>query len=262
MQAFPYTRAHCSTWNVDQAAALLLCSAEKAEAMGIDRARWMFPLASAEANHMLAVSARADLIRSPGAEAAARAVLEDSGLTTAEIDLVELYSCFPVAVDTFADAAGIDPNRTLTVTGGMPFAGGPYNNYFFQATACAAQLLREGAGRHALLSCVSGIMTKQAFALWSTEPPASGFTRRDVTAEAAAACAERPVTLDFTGSGQIAGYTVVYDRGVPPKAIALIDTDLGTRALVTSQTPDLVAAMQQDEWVGRRIHIENGQIAV
>lgn len=262
MQAFPYTRAHCSTWNVDQAAALLLCSAEKAEAMGIDRARWVFPLASAEANHMLAVSARADLIRSPGAEATAKAVLDDSGLAAAEIDLVELYSCFPVAVDTFADAAGIDPDRTLTLTGGMPFAGGPYNNYFFQATARAAQLLREGEGRHALLSCVSGIMTKQAFALWSTEPPASGFARRDVTAEAAAASAERPVTLDFTGAGQVAGYTVVHDRGVPPKAIALIDTDLGTRALVTSQTPELVAAMQEDEWVGRHIQVESGQIAV
>ena len=261
MQAFPYTRAHCSTWNVDQAAALLLCSAEKAEALGIDRARWVFPLASAEANHMLAVSARADLIRSPGADAAAKAVLEASGVTPAEVDLVELYSCFPVAVDTFADAAGIDPDRALTVTGGMPFAGGPYNNYFFQATARAAGLLREGRGKTALLSCVSGIMTKQAFALWSSAPPPNGFVRRDVTAEAAANAAELPVTLDYTGAGRVAGYTVVHERGAPPKAIALIDTDLGTRALVTSEAPDLIAAMQDDEWVGRQITVEAGRIA-
>jgi acetyl-CoA C-acetyltransferase len=261
MQAFPYTRAHCSTWNVDQAAALLLCSAEKAEALGIDRARWVFPLASAEANHMLAVSARADLIRSPGADAAAKAVLAASGLTAADIDLVELYSCFPVAVDTFAEAAGIDPDRALTVTGGMPFAGGPYNNYFFQATARAAQLLREGTGKTALLSCVSGIMTKQAYAIWSADPPARGFIRRDVTAEAAAASAEVPVELSYTGPGRIAGYTVLHDRGTPPRAIALIDTDAGTRALVTSETPELIAAMQEDEWVGRRIAAREGRIA-
>ena len=261
MQAFPYTRAHCSTWNVDQSAALLFCSAERADALGIDRSRWVFPLASAEANHMLAVSARADLIRSPGADVAAAAVLAAGGIAPADIDLVELYSCFPVAVDTFADAAGLDPDRVLTVTGGMPFAGGPYNNYFFQATARAAQLLRAGQGRMALLSCVSGIMTKQAFALWATEPPANGFARRDVTAEAAAASAEVPVELDYTGSGRIAGYTVVHDRRAPPKAIALIDTSAGTRALVTSEAHELIAAMQEDEWVGRRIVVENGQIA-
>lgn len=260
MQAFPYTRAHCSTWNVDQAAALLLCSADRAEALGIDRSRWVFPLASAEANHMLPVSARADLVRSPGADAAAAAVMEAAGLQPTDIDLVELYSCFPVAVEVFADAAGLDFDRPLTVTGGMPFAGGPYNNYFYQATAKAAQLLRAGAGRTALLSCVSGIMTKQAFALWSSEPPSQGFVRRDVTAQAAAAAREVPVELDYTGSGRIAGYTVLHSRGTAPMAVTLIDTDKATRALAVSDAAETVEGMQQEEWVGRRISVVDGRI--
>ena len=61
MQAFPYTRHHCSNWSVDQAAALLLCSQAKAQTLGLDPARWVHPLASTESNHMLATSARADL---------------------------------------------------------------------------------------------------------------------------------------------------------------------------------------------------------
>ena len=260
MQAFPYTRAHCSTWNVDQAAALLFCSAEHATALGIDRSRWVFPLASAESNHMVAPSARADLVRSPGADATARAVLAASGMKVDDIDLIELYSCFPVAIDAFADALDLPPDRDCTITGAMAFAGGPYNNYFLQATARAAHLLRAGAGRTALLSCVSGILTKQAFASWSIDPPRVLFARRDVTAEVAAAAGEIAVVEDYTGHGTIAGYTVLHDRVQPPRAIALIDTDAGTRALVGSDDAQTVAGMEAEEWVGRRVRVAAGRL--
>ena len=261
MQAFPYTRAHCSTWNVDQAAALLFCSAARATALGIDSSRWIFPVASAESNHMVSLSARANLVRSPGADATARAVLEAGGMAASGVDLIELYSCFPVAVDAFADALDLPPDRDLTITGSMAFAGGPYNNYFFQATARAAQLLRAGAGCTALLSCVSGILTKQAFALWSSEPPSAGFVRRDVTAEVAAAAAELPVVENYTGGGRIAGCTVLHARGEQPRAVALIDTDDGTRALATSNADEIVAGMQRDEWVGRRVDVVAGRLS-
>ena len=262
MQAFPYTRAHCSTWNVDQAAALLFCSAARAEALGIDRSRWVFPLVSAESNHMVALSARADLIRSPGADAVARAVLDAAGIAASDIDLIDLYSCFPIAVETFADALDLPPDRDLTFTGSMAFAGGPYNNYVFQATARAAHLLREGAGRTALTSCVSGILTKQAFALWSTDPPPVGFIRRDVTADVAAAATEVLVVEDFTGGGLIVGCTVLHARGETPRAVALIDADDGARALAISEAEGTIEGMQREEWVGRRIEVVAGRIVV
>src|SRR5690606_27749788 len=151
MQAFPYTRNHCSTWNVDQAAALLLCSMGRARELGIPQSTWIYPLASVESNHMVAVSARAGLAECPGARITGRAALKAAGLATADIDLIELYSCFPLAVQTYAEGLGLSLERDLTVTGGMPFAGGPYNNYFLQATCRAAELLREGRGRNALL---------------------------------------------------------------------------------------------------------------
>ncbi len=260
MQAFPYTRSHCSTWNVDQAAALLLCSAERAELLGIDRARWVFPVASAESNHMIPLAARAELVRSPGAETTANAVLDLAGIAAADIDLVELYSCFPIAVDAFADALDLPPDRDLTITGSMAFAGGPYNNYFLQATARAAELLRDGHGTTALLSCVSGILTKQAFALWSTEPPMAGFRRRDVSAETAAVAAEVPVIDDYTGDGKVAGCTVLYERGVAPRAVALIDTTGGARAFALSDEDEVIAAMERDEWVGRSVRVVNGRL--
>lgn len=260
MQAFPYTRYHCSTWNVDQASALLFCSAARAEALGISRSKWVFPLASTESNHMVAVSARDDLASCPGAGITGRAALEAGGLTVDEIDLVELYSCFPFAVETYAAAVGLPLSRDLTLTGGMAFAGGPYNNYFLQSTCRAAELLREGKGRNALLSCVSGIVTKQAFGLWSIEEPTRPFVHADLTAQVARAMAVRELAMDFSGAARVAGYTVLYGRGQVPKAVVLVDTPSGLRAMASTEDTTLIASMEESELVNRSVKIVNNQL--
>jgi acetyl-CoA C-acetyltransferase len=261
MQAFPYARFHCSTWNVDQAAALLLCSEAKADALGIAEAQRIYPVASAESGHMMPLSARADIAQCIGAQLAAEALYRETGIAPDEIDLVELYSCFPIAVECFAEAARIPADRDLTITGGMAFAGGPYNNYFFQATAKAAQLLKAGEGRNALLSCVSGIMTKQAFALWSVDRPHRSFTRLDVTDEVAARSEQRDVLLDYIGTGIVAGCTVIHGRGGDNQAVLLIDTVEGQRAIVTSEDPAVIASIETEEWVGRRVRANGGSLA-
>lgn len=256
MQAFPYTRSHCSTWNVDQAGALLFCSAARAEELGIARSRWVFPVASTESNHMVAVSARADLAGCPGARIAGRAALDALGKSAADIDLVELYSCFPIAVETYAEALELPDARELTLTGGMPFAGGPYNNYVLQATCRAAELLREGRGRDALVSSVSGILTKQGFGVWSTTPGPRSFVHADLSDAVAAVMAPLDVALDYSGAATIAGYTVLHGRGETHRGVALADTPDGRRALISADDATLIKRMQEEEFVGRRVAIE------
>jgi acetyl-CoA C-acetyltransferase len=260
MQAFPYTRFHCSTWNVDQASALLFCSAARADALGIPRAKWVFPLASTESNHMVPVSARADLSSCPGAGITGRAALAAGDLTVEQIDLVDLYSCFPLAVETYAAEVGLSLTRDLTVTGGMAFAGGPYNNYFLQSTCRAAELLREGKGRNALLSCASGVVTKQAFALWSVDEPTRPFVHADLTAQVEREVAVREVAEHFSGNAKVAGYTVLYGRGQMPKAVVLVDTTDSKRAMATSEDAALIAAMEQNEMVGCSVTITDNQL--
>lgn len=116
IQAFPHTRFHCSIWNVDQAAALLLCSVSRARELGISESRWIFPLASTESNHMVSVSARKDLVRCPGAGITGLTALKAGGARAGYVDLIDLYSCFPLAVETYASALGLPPERDLTVT--------------------------------------------------------------------------------------------------------------------------------------------------
>ncbi len=258
MQAFPYTRRHCSTWNVDQAAAMLICSAAKAEALGIAPGKWVYALASSESSHMVPVSARADLAGCTGARLAGFAALDGAGIEASQIDLVELYSCFPIAVETCAQELGIPLSRDLTVTGGMPFAGGPFNNYVLQATCRMAALIRQGRGRTGLVSSVSGILTKQGFGLWGRQPPASGFKYSDVTADTARLADSKDVVDAFHGRGVVAGYTVLHDKGRAPRALVLADTDSGSRSLAWSDDQVLVRQLENREFCGATIAMQSG----
>ncbi len=261
MQAFPYTKALCSSWNVDQAAALLFCSASKAEELGIPPDRWVFPWASTESNHMVPVSARGQLDACPGARIAGQAATEPFGLTPADLGLVDLYSCFPVAVEVYASELGLDMERDLTVTGGMPFAGGPYNNYVLQATCRMAELLRAGDPRPGLVASVSGILTKQGFGLWSTRPPQGGYRFADVSDAVARITSTVAVDPDASGAGSVVGYCVLHDRAVPPRGIAVIDLDGGGRAVATSADAEPMERMQREECCGMRVDVRAGRFA-
>lgn len=253
MQAFPYTRLHCASWNVDQAAALLFCSVAKAQALGIAPAQWIYPLASVESNHMVPVSARADLTECVGARLTARAALDAADMEVSALDLIELYSCFPIAVEAYAQELGMTQSRDLTVTGGMPFAGGPFNNYVLQATCRMASLIREGRGRTGLVSSVSGILTKQGLGIWAAKRPATGFAFRDVSSETARLTKTTSVAQDFHGLGVVAGYTVLHDKNEAPRALVLADTASDSRALAWSDDQALVQQMESREFCGATI---------
>jgi acetyl-CoA C-acetyltransferase len=146
--------------------------------------------------------------------------------------------------------------RDLTVTGSMTFAGGPFNNYVIQATCRIAELLRAGRGRHGLVSSVSGVLTKQGIGLWSREPARDGFALRDVTDEVAHAVPVKRVVESATGSATIAGYTVLHERGRPPRGVAIVDVG-DARTVVDTVDGALVAQMESAEMCGAPVHLRD-----
>ena len=52
----------------------------------------------------------------------------------------------------------------------MTFAGGPYNNFVYQATAAMVEKLRESPGSLGMVTTVSGLLTKPGIGIWTTEP--------------------------------------------------------------------------------------------
>lgn len=254
MLAAPYTKLLVSQWTVDMAGAMVFMSARAAEAAGVATDRWVHPLAFAESNLMLPMPMRRDIHRWPAFEVAASRVFELTGKTIGDVGPVDLYSCFPAAVETFANELGLPLERQLTVTGGMTFGGGPLNNYTFQSVVAMADVLRGQPGAVGLTTSVSGLLTKPAIALWSTDPGDRPFGWADVTEEATAATAKVEVDGDATGAGTVVGLTVLYDDGEPATGVAVVQVgDVRTIAL----TDDCAVAedMVSTEWVGRDVKV-------
>jgi acetyl-CoA C-acetyltransferase len=253
MVGLPYTKLMNSNNAVEQSAALLLCSAEKAEALGIPRDRWVFPHAGTDAHDHYFVSNRDDLHSSPAIRLAGRKAMELAGVGPGDLAHVDLYSCFPSAVQIGAAELGLDIERPLTVTGGLSFAGGPWNNYVTHSIATMAEVLRRDPGAIGLCSANGGFVTKHAFGIYSTEPPAEPFRHADLQDEVDA-LPSRDVAPDHDGEATIETWTVMHGRsGDPENGIAACLLPDGRRAWATTQDPDHLKTMVSDAIAGTKV---------
>jgi len=143
---FPYPKLMNAIIDVDQAAAVILTSAGRARALGIPESRWVYVRGGADAHDHWLVSERVDYASSPAIRAAGAAALSAAGLALGDVGLFDLYSCFPCAVQIGRDMLGIpdDDPRPLTVTGGLPYFGGPGNDYTTHGIASMCDRLRAG----------------------------------------------------------------------------------------------------------------------
>jgi acetyl-CoA C-acetyltransferase len=256
---FPYPKLMNSNNSVEQGAALLLCSVEAAERLGVPRDRWVFPHSGTDAHDTAAVSNRGDLHSSPAIRAAGRQALSLAGVGIDDIAHVDLYSCFPSAVQIAADELGLaidDPSRPLTVTGGLSFAGGPWNNYVTHSIATMCDRLRANPGDYGLCTANGGFTTKHAIGIYSTEPPPAGFRWADAQDETDAATTPRDVATDYKGAVSIEAWTVMHNRdGDPENGIAAVLLPDGRRAWGTTQDQEVLKRMTVEEFGGRDAHL-------
>jgi acetyl-CoA C-acetyltransferase len=251
----PYTKLMNSNNAVEQGAGLILCSAERAEALGVPRDRWVFPHSGTDAHDHYFVSERESLGGSPAMRIAGSAALELAGVGVDDLAHVDLYSCFPSAVEIAAAELGLDTQRSLTVTGGLSFAGGPWNNYVTHSIATMVDVLRADAGSIGLVTANGGFITKHAFGVYSTEPPAQPFRHAEPQAEVDA-LPRRALCEEPDGDLAIESWTVMHDReGAPETGILVGLLDDGRRAWGTSTEPGTVKGMATDDLTGRRATI-------
>lgn len=259
MLAFPYTKLHATQWNVNSAVAILVCSAACAAELGLRRAGFVYPLAAAQAKHVVPLAQQRVLGSRPGSVLSASRALALAGVSIRDVAAAELYSCFPAAVQSWAADVGLDESVPWTVTGGMAFAGGPFNSASLEGVARMAEVLREAGAvrRIGLVTNLSGIFGKQACAVFSNHPGARGYRFEDVTREAAAHDLPVPLAPHYTGPVTIAGYTVVHAGGLPSHAVAICDTPGGARTVVRNQDGRLLEAMMREEFCGRVVHVDH-----
>ncbi|WP_327089687.1 acetyl-CoA synthetase [Nonomuraea sp. NBC_01738] len=257
---WPYTSNTVATLEVDQAAAVILVSTELADRLGVPYDQRIYLRGWAYGEDTWEVAARPDLGSSPAIARTAEAAFARAGLALDDMAALDLYSCFAIALRMACDALKLDPldPRGLTVTGGLPYAGGPASDYVLHSTATMAGRLRGRRG-HGLVTGVGMHLTKHTYAIWSTEP---GGTLGD----AAPVHTADPVGIVplYEGPAVVAGYTVAHDRtGAPARGILVADLPEGGRAHALVRRADLIADAESDELVGRRVRLGiDGQVNV
>jgi len=258
MVCFPYPKLFNANDRVDQGAALILCSVEAARAAGVPEDRWVFPLSGADAHDHWFLSHRHDLHSSPAIRLAGAAALRGAGVGIDEIAHIDLYSCFPCAVQIAAHELGLsidDPDRPLTVTGGLGFAGGPGNNYVSHSIATLADRLRADPGSLGLVTGLGWYVTKHAVGVWSTRPPQAGFAY-DSPQDEVDGLPQRAPASAFAGDATVETYTVIHGRdGEPERAIVSLLTTEGDRAWATLADTDALGSLETGEGCGRRVRV-------
>ena len=257
--AYPYNKYHCTSWNVSQASAILICEEELADQLNISKQKRIYPMASSETNHMIALIQRPSLISSAGLKLASEKINEVVDENSINLDFIDLYSCFPVAVQQFENVLNLNTKISKTITGAMPFAGGPLNNYMLHATVQALLKLRNQSG-NSLITGVSGMMTKQSFCLWSSEYQIP-FYHVDVTKKAQQLDKPIPISKAKHGNGIVIGYTVLYEGTQPSLGVFYIEDSQGERKVVTSQDKEIISSMREKEWIEKEISYHGNQVS-
>ena len=259
MLAYPYNKLHCTSWNVNQSAALIICSEELANKLEIDNKKRVYPISSSENNHMIAIQQRPKLYESLGMIYAAKSINRMMEQLDIRLDAYDLYSCFPAAVKMFSKSLELGSELPKTITGSMPYAGGPLNSFVIHSTVKMIQKIRALEARHGLVTGVSGMMTKQSFCVWGKEYQEQ-FIFDDVTERAK--LDEKPVELSniAEGEGEIIGYTIIEVSEHASKAVLYLDDEKKHRKVVSSFDKNFINLLMEEEWVGKKVKFIDGQV--
>ena len=257
----PYTKFLNANMSVDMAAALIVCSWERAKRLGIADDKLVYPISGAEGYDHSTASVRDNFHTSPGVRITGERALELAGVAAEDLDFVDLYSCFPSAVQIAACELGLPQDRPLTVTGGLTFGGGPLNNYVMHAIARTVELLREKPDGHALVTGNGGNLYKHAHGVYSGEAPRRDFRWADVKKQIAS-LPKRECLPDYEGAGAVESYTVMYQDDEPRIGHVAFRTERGERTWVNVEDQALLADMVRSDFCERPGKITGDALAL
>ncbi|WP_226633505.1 acetyl-CoA acetyltransferase [Novosphingobium profundi] len=257
--ADPYTLHLVARDLVNQGAAVLLASRGRARALGVPEAAMVYLHGHARAVEK-SLLARPDMGAAPSAIAACHTALAQAELSVDAVGAFDFYSCFPIAVANAAtDGLGLSPEdaRGLTLTGGLPYFGGPGNGYSLHAIAEAVAFARRDAGRFALVGANGGYLSKYSVGLYSTVP--RGWTQPDSAPLQAALDADPGIAPleSYSGEAQVETYSVQHDRKGPAYALVVARTAQGERLIARSPTEARETAQDahENDALGRTVTV-------
>lgn len=253
---FPYTKLMNANAFIDQAAAIMLMSVAKAKQLGIPREKWVYLHGCGDAYDHWNLTERINHWSSPAMRTVAEESFRMAGMTVDDMDYFDLYSCFPSAVQIACAEMGIaeDDPRGLTVTGGLPYFGGPGNNYVTHSIAEMMNRVRRRPGSYGLVTANGNYVTKQSAGIYSTDRPDRKFAPVDPKIYQARIDADKgPAVAEVAeGHATVETYTVLHDRKGPSFSIVFGRLDDGRRFIAnTAADQELLAEMERTDFLGR-----------
>ena len=239
---WPYPRLMNANAFIDQAAAVVMTSVATARELDIPRERWVFLHGCADGHDHWHVSERVNLHSSPAIRLASRQALAMAGKSIDQIQVFDLYSCFASAVQIGCAEIGLaeDDARGLTVTGGLPFFGGPGNNYVTHSISGMMRRLRARPGAFGLVTANGNYVTKHSFGVYSSAAPAGPWRREapSVLQAQLDALPKAPFTEAPQGSATIETYTVMHGRNGPDFGVVFGRLNEGGRRFIANLPDD------------------------
>jgi acetyl-CoA C-acetyltransferase len=257
----PYPRLMVANAYIDQAAAVVMTSVGHARELGIPEHKWVFLHGCADGHDHWFLSDRTELGASPAIRAGAKRAFAMAGRTIEDVDFFDLYSCFPSAVEIACQEIGLseDDPRGQTVTGGLPFFGGPGNSYVLNSISEMMRRVRGKPSSLGLVTANGNYITKHSFGLYSTEPTLGPWRREDPHVLQSELDRLPTVALTETpsGSARIETYTVMYGKSAPDYAVVMGRLDATGERFVanTPADPAVLADLAARDSLGRPGHV-------
>ena len=252
--ADPYLKWHIAQDAVNQAASIVLMSSEKVDELGVDPTKRIYLHGAGEASEGM-LAHRKYLDQSWAMKKAVSSALEQAEISADAISKFDLYSCFPCAVVSALEALGSDPEleeRPLTVTGGLPFFGGPGNNYSMHAIASMVELLRKDRQEYGLVLANGGWMSKEAVGIYSAIAP-----KKFVHVEKAAKDGPEIELLSEGKRGVLESYTVIHGSSGPQSGVGFVRVDENSRFIAISDREALGRLCKNESPVGAVVSATN-----
>jgi acetyl-CoA C-acetyltransferase len=254
----PYPRLMVARDTVNQGAALLVMSVAAARRLGVPEEKWVYLRGHADQTEQVLLD-RVDLSVSVSAKQAVAEALRVAGIGIDDVTTFDLYSCFPFPVFAVCDAFGLAPDdpRGFTLTGGLPYFGGPGNSYSLHGITETVAEMRDKPGKFGLVGANGGVMSMYSVGVYSTEPGDWAPDRSRALQDDIAALPKVAVTRHVDGAGTIETYSVRYDWPVRTGIIiGRLESD-DSRFMAVTNDEELVALMSDSDPLGTRIVVKS-----
>lgn len=220
MICYPYPLLMNAFNTVNLASALILTSTTTAKSLNVPSSKWIYPLGGAGTQDSSEFWLRPNFHSSPSISRSIDAALSVSGTDKAELDLIDIYSCFPIVPKIAAMHLGlpiIDGPKPLTLLGGLTSFGGAGNNYSMHALTGMTRQLRAGKGKKGMVLCNGGVLSYQYVIVLGREPTGSAkYPLENPLPEVLQDVPVPELAKDAEGEAVVETYTVEFGRNGSP----------------------------------------------